>query len=111
MATRYNKTEKFDNTSEEYNEVFEDRGVNGIVQYKIKTIKTLSPSQRRRIKTTNHIWKSGDKYYKLAHQYYGDPTYWWVIAQFNFAPTEAHLFEGRVLKIPLSLEEILRYYR
>ena len=111
MATRYNKTEKFDNTSEEYNEVFEDRGVNGIVQYKIKTIKALSPSQRRRIKTTNHIWKSGDKYYKLAHEYYGDPTYWWVIAQFNFAPTEAHLFEGRVLKIPLSLEEILRYYR
>ena len=111
MPSRYKKIDKFDNTSEEYDEVFEDRGVKGIVQYETKTIKTLSPAQRRRIKTTNHVWKSGDKYYKLAHEYYGDPTYWWVIAQFNFAPTEAHLFEGRLLKIPLSLEEILRYYR
>ncbi len=111
MPSRYKKTDKFSNTSEEYNEVFEDRGVNGIVQYEIRQIRRLSPAQRRRISVAKHIWKSGDKYYKLAHQYYGDPTYWWVIAQFNFAPTEAHLYEGAVLSIPLSLEEILRYYR
>jgi len=111
MPSRYDKTKTFINRDETYREVFEDRGVNDISQYRMRRIRSLTMAQKRTIITTSHVWKSGDKYYKLAHKYYGDPTYWWVIAQFNFAPTEAHLYEGRVLKIPISLEEILRYYR
>mgnify|MGYP003114007940 CR=1 FL=1 len=111
MSNRYNKSKTFINTDETYEEVFEDRGVNDIPQYATRVFRQLTPAQRRTIKTEKYVWKTGDKYYKLASKYYGDPTYWWVIAQFNFAPTEAHLYVGRVLTIPLSLEEILRYYR
>lgn len=110
MASRYTNRGTVTNDNEMYKEVLEDRGVVKIKQYKTPKVKRLTPAQRRKIITVDHIWKSGDKYYKLAHKHYGNPSLWWVIAQFNFAPTEAHLFEGRLLKIPVSVEQIMRYY-
>ena len=59
---------------------------------------------------TGHIWRLGDRYYKLADQYYDDPKYWWVIAWFNRAPTEAHLKIGDLIQIPTPLEEVLQFY-
>ena len=55
----------------------------------------------------NHIWTMGDKYYKLAHQYYGEPEYWWVIAWFNKKPTEHHIALGDLIKIPTPLNDVL----
>ena len=40
------------------------------------------------VEYVDHIWKSGDKFYKLSNQYYGDTNMWWVIAWFNNTPTE-----------------------
>ena len=58
------------------------------------------------LQSVQHIWKTGDRYYKLAAKYYGEPTYWWVIALYNKAPTEAHLQLGDVIDIPVPLETI-----
>tara|TARA_A100001515_G_scaffold70579_1_gene56132 strand:- start:71 stop:409 length:339 start_codon:yes stop_codon:yes gene_type:complete len=52
-----------------------------------------------------HVWKTGDKYYKLAQKYYGDPTEWWIIAQFNQKPTEGHLKVGDVIIVPTKLAQ------
>jgi len=109
MPSRYKNRRKIKNEEEFYEEVFEDRGVNLVVQYSTPKLKRLTPAQRRRIQTIDHIWQYGDKYYKIAFKYYGNPEYWWVIAQFNYAPTEAHLVPGVVLKVPISLEDFLRY--
>ena len=49
----------------------------------------------------------GDRYHKLAEAYYGDATYWWVIAWFNKKPTESHISPGDVIRIPTSLGSIL----
>ena len=54
-----------------------------------------------------HIWRVGDRYYKLAIDNYGSAEYWWVIAFFNQKPTEADLKVGDVVEIPLPLERIL----
>tara|TARA_R110001583_G_scaffold51686_3_gene161183 strand:- start:893 stop:1231 length:339 start_codon:yes stop_codon:yes gene_type:complete len=110
-SNRYRGQKTFNNSSETYEKVLDDKGLKFIRQYSTPTIQGLTKKQRARINTTDHIWKLGDKYYKLAAKYYGDQNYWWVIAQFNFAPTEAHLTPGMVLKIPTSLEQITRYYR
>ena len=59
---------------------------------------------------SQHVWKAGDCYYKLANQYYGDAQYWWVIALFNQKPTEADVDLGDLIEIPLPLEAILRVY-
>lgn len=59
------------------------------------------------IRTTAHIWKRGDHYYKLAYRYYGNPSYWWVIAFYNLTPTENLLRFGDEILIPLDLQVIL----
>ena len=55
----------------------------------------------------NHVWKQGDRYFKLASEYYGDPTLWWVIAWFNKKPTESHVKLGDIIQIPMPLETVL----
>lgn len=110
MSSRFRGRQTFVNDEEMYENIHEGRGVKKINQYSTPKLPNLTPRQRSTVKTVSHVWKIGDRYYKLAQKYYGNPTYWWVIAQFNFAPTEAHLYNGAVLKIPVSLEEIMRYY-
>ncbi len=61
-----------------------------------------------RLETVNHTWKLGDHYYKLSHKYYGDPSYWWVIAFYNQTPTEHLLNYGDLIEIPVNLSSILQ---
>jgi len=64
----------------------------------------------KRFQYANHVWSLGDRYYKLANQYYGDSQYWWVIALFNKKPTEQHVEIGDLIKVPLPLNEVLAAY-
>ncbi len=59
------------------------------------------------IRTNSHVWKYGDRYYKLANTYYGDPQLWWIIAWYNGYPTEVNVKIGDVLEIPLNFEQII----
>jgi len=63
-----------------------------------------------KLQRQQHLWKIGDRYYKLAHKYYGNAKYWWVIAWYNKKPTESHMQLGETLYIPSPLEDILRYF-
>ncbi len=63
--------------------------------------------QRAVLSAETHIWSVGDHFYKLAHEYYGDPRYWWVIAWYNGYPTEGHIKKGTLIEIPLNLEKVL----
>jgi len=69
-----------------------------------------NPSVRARaaIRSTTHVWTYGDRFYKLANQYYNDVTFWWVIAWYNSVPTEANLKTGDLIQIPLNLESALK---
>jgi len=64
--------------------------------------------QRSRIMSTKHIWKYGDRLYNLAHQYYGDARFWWVIAWWNGYGVEAAIKTGASLVIPLDVSEALK---
>tara|TARA_R100001086_G_C11820877_1_gene254048 strand:+ start:930 stop:1172 length:243 start_codon:yes stop_codon:yes gene_type:complete len=61
----------------------------------------------REIITVTHIWKTGDRYYKLANRYYERPELWWVIALFNNKPTEGHLKKGDIVYIPTPINTVL----
>jgi nucleoid-associated protein YgaU len=80
---------------------------------KIPLLAQWTTPTNRPIKSTTgvteieHIWKTGDRYYKLSNTYYGNPEYWWVIARYNFAPTEGHLKSGRLIIIPTPLNRVL----
>ena len=57
-----------------------------------------------------HIWKTGDHYYKLAHKYYGDATYWWIIAIANpnvIRRDSIAIKEGIELRIPSNHTQII----
>ena len=56
-------------------------------------------------------WKLGDKYWKIANEFYNDPSLWWVIAWFNRRPTEAHNKSGDLIFVPVPVEELLSLFK
>tara|TARA_Y100000593_G_scaffold82596_1_gene155275 strand:+ start:2384 stop:2725 length:342 start_codon:yes stop_codon:yes gene_type:complete len=107
MASRYKKTNILYNSSEYYSFLRKERSIKGARQYATPVMRHPTVADRARLITKTHVWRYGDRYYKLAAEAYGDPTYWWVIAWYNGAPTEALLNTGDVLTIPLDLKEAL----
>jgi nucleoid-associated protein YgaU len=95
------------NDTDFYRELRERRGLKQIEQFTTPRLRQPTVSDRMRLKTSTHIWKYGDRFYNLAHQYYGDARYWWIIAWFNGIPTEAEANTGDVLEIPLNISEAL----
>ena len=105
---RYRKRGVTANASPEYRDLLKKRDKSSIIHLlsgdgfaKIK-IEDIVGAQ-----LVSHIWGTGDRYYKLAAQYYGDPTYWWVIALFNNKPLETDLAAGDIVVIPVPLEIII----
>jgi nucleoid-associated protein YgaU len=105
---RYKNQRVFINDSEAYIRYLKGRGLKQIKQY--STPKMFYPrdvNSAANFDTLKHIWGTGDKYFKLADEYYQDPTMWWVIAFYNQKPTEFHIKLGDVIFIPVPLESIL----
>tara|TARA_R110002074_G_scaffold379808_1_gene558214 strand:+ start:588 stop:926 length:339 start_codon:yes stop_codon:yes gene_type:complete len=109
MSNRYDNRRLIKNDMEQYENLFEDRGVNYITQYSTGRLKYPSVNQIKTLKRVQHIWVVGDRYYKIASRFYGNPTYWWVIAHYNKKPTEGDLSPGDIIYIPMPLEKILNF--
>ena len=107
---RYKKKILAFNNNELYSEHFAKRGINYIDQYVTPMLEHATPLQITKMNIINHAWTHGDRYYKLAHQYYDDSELWWVIAWFNKKPTESHVKIGEVIYIPMPLNEVLKVY-
>jgi len=97
------------NRDELYNEIREERDVNYIRHYVTPNFQYPTPENIKEFIVEKHFWKAGDKFYKLAHEYYGDSKLWWVIAWYNKTPTESHVELGKVLSIPKPIQKVLRY--
>jgi nucleoid-associated protein YgaU len=110
MGNRYDKRRVFFNRAEIYDNIFEDRGVNYMIQFNTPHEAALSMEQIGSLKKIKRIWNIGDRLYKMAAEYYDDPTYWWIIAHFNQKPTEAHFTVGEPMYIPMPLARVLEYY-
>ena len=109
--SRYDNRSIFENREELYENLFEDKGVKKIVQYDTSLFKKITPEQYSQLSVITKKWSTGDRYYKLAAEHYGDPKLWWIIARFNNKPTEGHLKLGDNVLIPLPREVILGYYK
>ena len=107
---RYNNRVTRFNRSEIYEELRKERGVKQINQYLTQRIHTLTQDELSRITTVQHVWKTGDRFYKLAYQYYKNTEYWWIIAWFNQRPTENHVNLGDILYIPFPPEQLASLY-
>ena len=107
MTSRYDGRRIGINDLEQYEDVLKKKNVRFIRQYFSPNLKFPSTEEVGELSLVNHVWSLGDKYYKLAYKYYGDSTLWWVIAQYNQLPTDAHVDIGDVITIPLPLDKIL----
>jgi len=104
---RYNKDRLIVNASEYYSFLRRERGVKSITHYETPMLAHPSTLLRAKLTTTNYIWKYGDRFYKLADQYYNDSRYWWVVAWYNGYPTEADIKPGALIAIPINIEDVL----
>ncbi len=109
MSSRYNGRQVAYNTNENYRQVFEDRGVSRIEQYRTDALLYPTAVQIRKLTLITHAWAYGDHYYKLAYEAYGRSNLWWVIAHFNKKPTEYHVQYGDIIYIRQPLEIVLMY--
>ena len=103
--SRYRKARVMINNHENYEEFIEPRGKKSILQYTTQELSEPDPGGSVHHKL--HLWKQADKYWKLSQEYYEDPRYWWVIAQYNQKPTEAHLSNGDIIVIPLPVTQAI----
>ena len=109
--SRYSNSSPFTNNASFYREFFNERGVSFIRHFSTGRLRHPTIPEMASLERVRHIWKVGDRFYKLAHQHYGDPTLWWVIAWFNKKPTEGHCETGEMIRIPLPLNRVLEMLR
>ena len=97
----------FRNAHRKYSELLARKKISLITQWTTPVNNPISRDSS--ITEIEHIWKTGDRYYKLAHAHYGDSTKWWVIAWYNRKPTESDVSLGDVIYIPHPLDKVLSY--
>jgi len=110
MSQRYDNRIIFKNDNAAYESLLDGRNKKAIVHYGTPTLYYPSQTTLRNLTKVRHVWTIGDRYYKLAAQYYGSTQYWWVIGLFNQMPTEADVLLGQVILIPTPLQAVLRAY-
>ena len=104
--SRYSNRRTIVNTSEVYDDLRRTRNVKSVNHYNSPTLRHPSVYDRSLVNLTPHVWTTGDRFFKLANQFYGESSLWWIIAWFNTAPTEAHLVPGEVIHIPTPLNRV-----
>jgi len=109
---RYKRFDIFNNSNPASEFLRKKRGnLRSIRQYATPIMTHPTVAQRASLATTAYIWTYGDRFYQLAHQYYKDVRYWWIIAWYNGYPTEAHIEPGTPIEIPVDIQAALKALR
>jgi len=106
--SRYKNSRIAVNKNKMYLDLFEERGVKKITQYRSYFFRRVPQEVLDSIETENYVWKYGDSYWALATKYYGDPKLWWIIATYNRKPSEGLLKVGDTIRIPLNITEVMQ---
>lgn len=98
-------------TNEFLSSLLKTRGDKQIVFKTIPNMGTVKESDYNSLTIKYHIWKQGDKLYKVANNYYGDSSLWWLIAWFNKKPMDALFSLGDTVEIPFPIQNALSIYK
>lgn len=107
MTSRYDNRAAAINAAPLYRAMLKRRGVNFIRQFKTPSLSFPTDTEMGSLKEIDYTWKTGDRFFKLANEYYGDSTLWWIVAWYNQTPTESHVSTGQVIQVPLPLDAVL----
>tara|TARA_B100001248_G_C27382366_1_gene457705 strand:- start:1823 stop:2179 length:357 start_codon:yes stop_codon:yes gene_type:complete len=106
MTSRYGLRRTRANENPLYKRMMQDRGIKKINHYRSPRFAILSDEFVSNIDYQVVYWSSTSKFWKLASEYYGDPTLWWVVAYFNKMPTDFHPKVGDLIYIPTQWEVV-----
>ena len=111
MPERYSRRPNIKNVSKRYIDYFRKRAGKSIhnffipVQYASPALTYPSDDEILNYMPVSHIWKQGDSFYKLAHEFYGDSRMWWIIPWFNKKPLVTDYKLGDHLEIPTNIQD------
>ena len=80
---RYIKNKILENDKEAYRRYLKKRGIKKIIHHSTTKLKHPDLKDMENFDTINYIWKTGDRFFKLADKYYGDPELHWIIVTVN----------------------------
>jgi len=104
---RFKKRNKLLNINSLYYDTFKKRNVDFINHF--SSPKYDYNLEETGFEVTEHLWGFGDRVYKIAEYYYGDPSLWWIISFVNQKPTEHDFKEGDLILIPNSPNKVLEF--
>ena len=107
MPIRYNKRSILNNTRPIDRKRVTKRNTNSLTYFSADSLKHPTQEDYNRIGSKPVIWNETTRLSNLAQQYLGNFEYWWVIAWYNGVAIEAQISTGKVLYIPLNLEDTL----
>jgi hypothetical protein len=110
-VSRYELRRLIQNNSTLYAEHFAKRDVRFINQFTTPEFPSDVLEKTKDLIYSYHVWKLGDRLYKLANEHYGDSSLWWVIALINQKPTESHFQLGDLVLIPKPLNKVLEMFK
>ncbi len=110
LVSRYESRPVFLNDHPAFEHFLRDKGVTFIRQYSSPDHAYPTTEQIQTLVLVSHMWRSHDRYDRLADKFYGDPEMWWVIAWFNKKPAEFLLKPGDKIVIPSPLEHVLEFF-
>ena len=110
LVSRLQNRIEIENRNPLYDRFRYDRNLTKIKHFDTQQLKFPTKEEMKTLTIITKPWAVGDRYEKLAAQYYKDPEMWWVIAAFNRKPAEFLLNVGDTIIIPLELVDILRFY-
>ena len=106
MIDRNEKRDILLNNHELYRKKLKQRGLKSFRHYSKMKINYIPADDMGDLTIVDHIYVTGDSLSKLAFDYYGDTSYWWVIAAFNKKPIDNLIKLGDTIHIPFPLEEV-----
>jgi hypothetical protein len=110
MPTRDSERMIILNKERMYKSLFDKRFIDKIEHYETAVLRYPTQDEINEMDFVDVIWKTGQRYSKLAHEYYGNSHLWWVIGWFNKKPIDAELTPGDLIRVPLPLEKVLSSY-
>lgn len=107
--SRYENRKNLLNKQEIYKNLFEKRGVKQISHFDTPVFEFNESVSEYPFEFEQHIWKDGDRLYKISNRYYNSIEFWWVIGLINQKPTDSHYEIGDLVLIPTPLQEVLDF--
>ena len=98
--SRYSNVEKFLYQKDKNKQSFDT----------LNFLRIKRPTDKSKFRIKHHVWNRLDKFTLIAYEEYGFTELWFVIAWFNYLPSEHKLIDGDVIEIPHPIEEIIKYF-